>query len=267
MKVLVVSMSAILMSIALASAATAGPAGGQGKEKDPPVAAGKDQSVVGTITAISAKEQTITVTPFSAEQLQNQQGLPSQSGKDAAPTSYVFRIDQSTEILGGGVAKKGKPAVVVKKKGVTQDDGQAAPPADQKDQNQGASGTQAGEQAQGVQAGPIQAFPGKVKKGKTEEPCGKLDLLQVGQVVDVAYTAVEVDTSAQQADQAQASAAQVLVKTKLGKGPTDSPATLLAKRIRVMNTVSPSLPGVEVVPPAAPQPPAPPVAPAPPGAN
>jgi hypothetical protein len=256
MRVHIVSISVILMSIALVSAATASPAGSQGKEKN--------QSVVGTITAIDAKGQTITVTPFSPEQLQNQQSQPSQGEKDAAPSSYVFRLDQSTEIVGGKVMKKGKVPVVVKKKGVAQDDSQAGPSADQKDQAQAAGGTQTSEQAQTGQVGQAPAVNGKAKKGMTEQADGKLDLLQVGLVVAVAYTAVEGGASAQQTDQGQTTAVQVPAKKMLKKGATDSPAGLLAKNIRVMSTVSPTVSGVQVSPPAAPQPAAPPSAPTPP---
>ena len=118
MKVYVVSMSAILMSIALVSEAMAGPDGKQGQQQV--------QSVTGTISVIGAKQQTITVTPFSDEQSQAQQSQPKGGQKGLAATSYVFCVDARTQIL-GDLAKKGDPGKLK---------GEASPSLTKKDQGQ-----------------------------------------------------------------------------------------------------------------------------------
>ena len=184
MKAGVRCMLAGLFALAVASGALAGPSDAQASQQQ--------QTVTGTITKVIVKGQMIHVQPLPEMQIQTQQTLPGKKGKtDSKGGVLAFQIDKGTEIISDVPVKgkgKGKAGPGGKQKGL-------APTGKQKGDQQASPGKteqegkeQATPDAGKTEPGQDQAGPGKTQQGEAAASA-QFDMLQVGQVVEVAFVA------------------------------------------------------------------------------
>jgi hypothetical protein len=177
----------------------------------------QEQTVVGTITQISAEHHTITVQPPASPAIQFQQAAPKQDkGKAGALTILVT---ESTQFAGKLGKEKAKPSID-KQKGIQRDEA----PAEQSAQQPAAQ-----EPSQETRGAKIEPAQGKVKPGKVSQvqDNGLLAAVAVGQMVRVVYV-VETPLSAkpkqEPSSQVQAIQNQGVALTQQAQTPAQVPA-------------------------------------------